>query len=194
MATYLKKRYTVKTTKIDNSTGEIIYDEQKEYYSPFDDRGYYNFKYSASKSKVYKNIEIDKRLNYSDIGKLFYLSRISSSRNRLEREVEGRYYKYSLDYISEVLEINKTNLGIFLKKMRNCNVIKRDLNGVMCINPKYFNSMKYMDFDIYILFEEELKKHVPEKFKKEVENYVRYSRHNTNRDEKEGDNEQVTTV
>jgi hypothetical protein len=138
----------------------------KKFYSPFKDGRGYNFKYKSAVIKSYLGIELPKDFTDNECGKVYRLSKhIYSESNLLAKRVNSEISPLTKDDIVLIVGIHRTHFGKFWNKMLRNRIIKPiTLNGdtYYCFNPLYFNSTTYMPLYLFIAFQPELKRHLPE--------------------------------
>jgi hypothetical protein len=154
-----------------NRTGEVINEKIKDlYYNPFDPKKGYNFKYKSRTIKSYLDIELPKCFSDSEVGKIFRLSRcIYGDSNLLARRVHSTVKPLTKEYIIKEFKLKDRQGRALLKKLIDNKVLKPvpiSFNNRKEIhyyfNPIYFFSGTYLSLNLYLIFQDELKNHLPE--------------------------------
>lgn len=178
----VKEDKYIKTERIINSSGEIVKEKISEYYNPYvEDKGY-NFKYSADKTKIYKNVLFPKDIEIIDRGRLHLLSEyIYGDTNKLlYRSTENKYVPYTKKDIQDILGLHRNTFNRFWKKVLRDDIIKINSKNEYCFNPLYFNSTTYMGAELYFMFKESLNKHIPKHIQDKFEEQTN-TLHNSNK-------------
>lgn len=158
-ADYIKQRTIT-------NDGEIVYQENKRYYNPFKENRGYNFKYKSSNIRSYLDIPLPNEFTDSEIGKLTRLSRhIYSDSNMLARRAGGKITAYTKEDAQEIVGLSRARFSNFWRKAVKHRIIKTivlDNQEFICFNPIYFNSTTYIPIHLYLAFQTELSRHLPE--------------------------------
>jgi hypothetical protein len=138
----------------------------RKYYSPFQEGRGYNFKYKSTAIKSYLGIELPKCFTDNECGKVYRLSkRIYSDSNLLAKRVNNEIRPMTKQDIIEVVGVHRANFMPFWNKVLKNKIIKPVILGgeeYFCFNPLYYNTTTYMPLYLYIAFQDDLKKHIPE--------------------------------
>lgn len=158
-------KFYEKTTKIDHN-GEVIDEKTRRFYNPFQDGRGYNFKYKSINIKSYLDIPLPECFTDTEVGKVYRLSRhIYSDSNMLAYRSDNRILPLSKEDIRQMVVLHRTKFGPFWNKVLSEKVIRSIvINGLeyFCFNPLYFNSTRYLPLYLYIAFQDELRKHLPD--------------------------------
>lgn len=155
----------IKTRSI-SEDGELIKEKVVVFYNPFKEGRGYNFKYKSINIKTYLDIPLPKCFTDSEIGKIYRLSRhIYSNTNLLAKRSNHEIRPLSKQEIQGIVGLYRTKFNPFWNKVLENKIIKSIVlgdNDFFCFNPLYFNSTTYLPVYLYIAFQEELNKHLPE--------------------------------
>lgn len=158
-----------KVTTFDNKTGFVIDEKERGLYNPFDPEKGYNFKYKSFSIKSYLDIPLPDVFSDSELGKLFRLSRhIYANSNMLGKRVNTFIRPFTQEKIIEVFELKDRQGRALLKKIIDNHVIRKlefTEQGKTFVqfyfNPIYFFSGTYLNLNLFLLFQDELNKHLP---------------------------------
>lgn len=158
-----------KITTFDNKTGFILDEKERGLYNPFDPDKGYNFKYKSIAIKTYLDIPLPDVFSDSDLGKLLRLSKlIYANSNMLGRRVNTYIKPLTQDAIINVLGLKDRQGRAFIKKVIDNNVIRKlefteqgKTFAQFYFNPIYFFSGTYLNLNLFLLFQDELNKHLP---------------------------------
>lgn len=158
-----------KVTTFDNKTGFILDEKERGLYNPFDPEKGYNFKYKSFSIKSYLDIPLPNVFSDSEIGKLFRLSRhIYANSNMLGKRVNAYIKPLTQEGIIKILGLKDRQGRALLKKIIDNNVIRKleyFEQGKHFVqfyfNPIYFFSGTYLNLNLYLIFQDELSKHLP---------------------------------
>lgn len=158
-----------KVTTFDDSTGLILGEKERGMYNPFDPEKGYNFKYKSLSIKSYLDIPLPDKFTDSELGKIFRLSRsIYADSNMLGKRTNSYIKPLSQDEIIEIFGLKDRQGRSLLKKMIENKVIKKiefTEQGKRYVhfyfNPIYFFSGKYINLNLYLIFQNELNHHLP---------------------------------
>ena len=157
-----------KITTFNNDTGQIYNVKERAMYNPFDPERGYNFKYKSLSIKSYLDIPLPDVFSDSEIGKIFRLSRhIYGNTNMLGKRTNSYIHPYTQEDILKVLGLKDRQGRGLLKKI----VENRVMRKYECIeqgntliqyyfNPMYFFSGTYINANLYLLFQDDLVKHL----------------------------------
>lgn len=158
-----------KITTFDNKTGYILDEKERGLYNPFDPEKGYNFKYKTISIKSYLDIPLPSGFSDSDLGKLLRLSRRIYANSNMIGQRKGTYIKpFTQDDIIKFLGLKDRQGRTFIKKVLEKKVIRRfelTEQGKTFVqfyfNPIYFFSGTYLNINLFLLFQDELNKHLP---------------------------------
>jgi hypothetical protein len=157
---YYKEQITI------DGNGEIIGKKVRKYYNPFRDGRGYNFKYKSIYIKSYLDVPLPECFTDTEVGRIYRLSRyIYSDSNLLAKRSSNAFVPITKQDIRKVFVVRKSVFYPFWKKMIDEKILKAiQLDGqeYYCFNPIYFNSTHYLPIYLYIAFQDELGKHLPE--------------------------------
>lgn len=159
-----------KITTFDDVTGNIIDTRERGLYNPFDPVRGYNFRYKSLSIKSYLDIPLPDVFTDSELGKIFRLSRcIYADSNMLGRRTKSGIRPYTHADIIKVFGVQERQGRALLKKLIDNKVIRRmefvNQGKRECqfyFNPLYFFSGKYLNLNLFILFQDLLADNLPE--------------------------------
>ena len=157
-----------KVTTFDNKTGFIMDERERGLYNPFDPEKGYNFKYKSFSIKSYLDIPLPNVFSDSELGKLFRLSRhIYANSNMLGKRVNTFVKSFTQEDIIKILGLKDRQGRALLRKIIDHNVIRKleyAEQGKHFVqfyfNPIYFFSGTYLNLNLYLIFQDELRKYL----------------------------------
>jgi hypothetical protein len=158
----------VKIETIVDSNGEITKERKVLLYSPFQEGKGYNFKYKSNKIESYFDIALPDDFNFSEMGRLMELSKyLHSGSNLIGKKTGARIRPYSYEEIKGIVKLKDRQCRSFLKKAEKWFIIQRveidssrEIHYYM--NPIYFNSCKYINFNLFLIFQKSITKYLPD--------------------------------
>lgn len=157
---------------IDASTGEVRHDRSKLVkFSLFDeDKGYMLF-INRSQVRTFPHVEWPDGITKLDRANLFELSRhIYSNTNMLAyRGYHNSLRPMNEEQMAQVVELCGKRFKAWLMRMNRLGMIARinvEIEGRVItqyyLNPLYFFSAKHLPLNLYILFQSQIDRHLPE--------------------------------
>lgn len=157
---YLDRRQVI------SKDGELLRNTVRSFYDPFWSGKGYNFKYSAAKLKSYFDIPLPSEFTDSELGKIYRLSQsIRAGHNLLIKREGHRIVPLTKEDIRDIINLCNSKFSPFWKKLNKHKILKpviRNGEEYFCFNPIYYNSVTYIDLDLYLEFSEELNGHLPQ--------------------------------
>jgi len=158
-----------KVTTFDNKTGVVLSEKERGIYNPFDPEKGYNYKYKSFCIKSYLDTPLPDVFSDSEIGKIFRLSRyIYANSNMIGRRVGSRIKAFTQEEIIKTFGLKDRQGRSLLKKTIEQKVIRKiDIaeQGKRFVqfyfNPMYFFSGTYLNLNLFLIFQDELSKHLP---------------------------------
>lgn len=159
-----------KVTTYSDKTGEIFSEKIRNIYNPFDPDKGYNWKYKSFSIKSYLDIPLPDKFTDAELGKIFRLSRhIYADSNMLGKRVNNYIKPLGKNEIIKIFGLKDRQGRALLKKILENKVVKKFENTEQgktyvqfYFNPIYFFSGTYISLNLYLLFQDELNKHLPE--------------------------------
>jgi len=170
----------VKRTK--QSTGEAVGQYTKTTFcnARFDDERGYLWKPKSGGARMFNGVPFPREMSMIDRGRMATLSKhILSKTNMLGYYGHGGVRPYTVDQIGRLISLTPEQSGRFIKRMQTLEIIKpipvpfgERTEIQYYINPLYFFGNSRLSLNLYVLFHEELDKHLPEWVKDEFSKAV----------------------
>lgn len=158
-----------KITTFDNKTGLVLSEKERGLYNPFDPEKGYNYKYKSFCIKSYLDTPLPDVFSDSEIGKIFRLSRhIYANSNMIGKRVGSHVRAFTQEEIIRTFGLKDRQGRSLLKKAIDQKVIRKieiTEQGKRFVqfyfNPMYFFSGTYLNLNLFLIFQDELSKHLP---------------------------------
>lgn len=158
------------THDIDTETGEIIKSKQVQF-NIFDEKKGYLFKARNYKKIILADIKLSQIVNnQSDFMRVHLLSEwIYKDTNMVYARIDSRKIKAAdISDIAEIIKLSDRRTKEFLKCIIQKDIIAKRNDKIGCessekyyFNPLFFSSNKYLNADLYFLFQRSLDEHLP---------------------------------
>lgn len=165
MSDITRIRYDVK-----NDTGEL-FNEKKSTFNPFpSDKGLL-FRSRNAYRKSYQDIKLSNViLNRFDYMRVHLLAELMyKDTNAIAIRISDRKIRMAdIEDISNIIKLTIKKTREFINRMKKLHVIAERVDNVgettmtkYLLNPLFFSTSKYLNPDLYFLFQESLDKHIP---------------------------------
>lgn len=172
-----KVREDTVITRTDTRTGEVLGQKKKVNFFParFDEEKGYLWKPQKSSARMFNDVPFPKKMSMIDRGRMATLAKhIWSKTNMLGYKGHGGIRPYSVEQLGKLIDLNVEQTERFLKRMYALEMIKpiqvpfgERIEIQYYVNPLYFFSNNRLSLNLYLLFREELDKHLPDWVKEE---------------------------
>lgn len=177
-----KVRIDILRTETDPVTSEVLSRFNKISFcnARFDDERGYLWKPKTGGARMFNEIPFPDGMSMIDRGRMATLAKhIWNKTNMLGYRGHGGVRPYSVAQIGKLVGLTPEQAERFLKRMQNTGIIKpvsvpfgERIEIQFYINPLYFFGNSRLSLNLYVLFHEELDKHLPEWVKEEFSKAV----------------------
>jgi hypothetical protein len=164
METY-EKRFVV----VNKRTGEVVHSSTRGFYPPaFDEEKGYLFWKGKTFAKQFSDVPFPDGMSDGDVGKLARLAkRIWSNSNVLVSAERGVKKPIGLTEVAGLLGMTERYAGAWMEKLQVLGVLaisevrfRGNTETFYYVNPVYFFSSNRMPLALYMMFREDLDKHL----------------------------------
>ena len=169
----------------DAKTGEVL--RQKScFFSDWDEEKGYKFKYRAVAVRSFVEEMFPEELSVTDIGRLSILSRhMAPAANMLAKRTRSGYRPMSIIEIGEAVGLGQRQSYNFVSEMIALGMMAKvtirtegSLYIKYFLSPVYFLRGKYLDPTLYLLFQEQLDKHLSDDVKQKFAEILKHEQAN----------------
>ena len=156
---------------IDEETGELQYERTRllEFSIFNEEKGYMLF-LNKRNVRIFPDIDFPESFGMSDIARLFLLSRhIVGTTNMIGKRVRNGIRPMSVEDMSKIADMPYRRFVTWLNRMIRAGMIARvkvktEETEVTqyYMNPLYFFSSRYLPLNLYLLFQEQIDRYLPE--------------------------------
>lgn len=166
-----KRESILEVREIDQATGEVIASGQrKKWFSNFRNKQGYLFKPQAHYVRVFTGMKLPKEVKAKDAYRLYLLiDKLENGTNRLVYRSDHTNKSMDVRDIAEYLEMPYTYASTFVAKMIRAGVMARGRIEVghskvvsYYFNPLYYIRGKWLSYQLYTLFQDQLDPVLPE--------------------------------
>lgn len=160
-----KRTTMLEVREIDQETGEVIASGQrKKWFSNFRDNQGYLFRPQAHYVRVFTGVKLPKEVKPKDAYRLYLLiDCLENGTNRLVYRSDHTNKSMGLEHIAAYLEMPYTYASTFVHRMIRAGVmargkvkVGRETNTAYYFNPLYYIRGKWLTYELYTLFQDQL--------------------------------------
>lgn len=160
-----RRETILEVREIDQGTGEVIAaGQRKKWFSNFRDSKGYLFKPQAHFVRVFTGIKLPKEIKSKDAYRLYLLiDRLENGTNRLIYRSDHTNRSMHISHIAAYLGIAYASASRFVSRMIRAGVMARgkvkvghETNVAYYFNPLYYIRGKWLTYELYTLFQDQL--------------------------------------
>ncbi|WP_289049158.1 hypothetical protein [uncultured Acidaminococcus sp.] len=161
----MKRETVLEVREIDQATGEVIASGQrKKWFSNFRRKQGYLFKPQAHFVRVFTGIKLPSEIKSKDAYRLYLLiDRLENGTNRLVYRSDHSNLSMHIGHIADYLDIAYASASRFVTRMIRAGVMAKGTikvgdkkNIAYYLNPLYYIRGKWLTYELYTLFQDQL--------------------------------------